>query len=69
MLQERDDITVYTFLMPILGPGSVDKEGHLVCPRQKRSLERLAHCTRTSRAPTALQLERKLAEVAFGAKR
>ncbi|MGM9488568.1 DsbC family protein [Ideonella sp. YS5] len=31
MLQERDDVTVYTFLMPILGPGSVDKAKAIWC--------------------------------------
>lgn len=35
VLQERDDITVYTFLMPILGPGSVDKAKAIWCDQDR----------------------------------
>ncbi|WP_423599131.1 DsbC family protein [Roseateles sp. MS654] len=35
VLQERDDITVYTFLMPILGPGSVDKAKAIWCAQDR----------------------------------
>jgi thiol:disulfide interchange protein DsbC len=35
MLQERDDVTVYTFLMPILGPGSLDKAKAIWCASDK----------------------------------
>jgi thiol:disulfide interchange protein DsbC len=35
MLKERDDIAVYTFLMPILGPGSVDKAKAIWCDPDK----------------------------------
>jgi thiol:disulfide interchange protein DsbC len=35
MLRERDDITVYTFLMPILGPGSLDKAKAIWCAKDK----------------------------------
>ena len=31
VLQGRDDITVYTFLLPLLGPGSLDKARALWC--------------------------------------
>jgi len=100
MLQERDDITVYTFLMPILGPSSADKAKAIWCAQDKggawgawmregklpaarpdcdtSALDRnlsfsskqairgtptliFENGTRTSGAPTALQLERKLA--------
>jgi len=35
MLQDRDDITVYTFLIPILGAGSVDKAKAIWCAQDK----------------------------------
>jgi len=35
MLQERPDITVYTFLVPILGPGSVDKAKAIWCAKDR----------------------------------
>lgn len=34
-LRERDDITVYTFLLPILGPGSLDKAKAIWCAKDK----------------------------------
>ena len=35
VLQERDDITVHTFLLPILGPGSIDKAKAIWCAKDK----------------------------------
>jgi len=35
ILQERDDVTVYTFLIPMLGQGSVDKAKALWCAGDK----------------------------------
>lgn len=35
MLRERDDITVYTFLMPILGPDSLDKAKAVWCANDR----------------------------------
>jgi len=35
VLQGRDDITVYTFLLPILGPGSLDKAKAIWCAKDK----------------------------------
>ena len=34
-LQGRDDMTIYTFLMPILGPGSLDKAKAIWCSQDK----------------------------------
>jgi thiol:disulfide interchange protein DsbC len=106
MLQERDDVTVYTFLMPILGQGSVDKARAIWCANDKAgawgawmregrlppagsgcdtsALDRnlalkgkysirgtptivFENGTRTSGAPSALQLERELAHVEHSA--
>ncbi len=108
LLQERDDITVYTFLMPILGPSSLDKAKAIWCAQDKNgaweswmregklpaarpdcdtsALDRnlalrskhairgtptliFENGTRTSGAPTALQLERKLAGLESAPKR
>jgi thiol:disulfide interchange protein DsbC len=102
MLQERDDITVYTFLMPILGPASLDKAKAIWCANDKAAawgawmrenrlpptpvgcdtsaLDRnlalrskysirgtptivFENGTRTSGAPSAMQLERELAQI------
>lgn len=35
VLQQRDDLTVYTFVLPLLGPASVDKAKALWCARDK----------------------------------
>jgi len=35
MLLERDDITVYTFVLPMLGPGSLDKAKAIWCSKDK----------------------------------
>jgi thiol:disulfide interchange protein DsbC len=35
MLRGRDDVTVYTFLMPILGPGSVEKAKAIWCAEDR----------------------------------
>jgi thiol:disulfide interchange protein DsbC len=101
MLQERGDITVYTYLTPLLGPGSVEKAKAIWCSADKdaawrdwmrdgkapapasdcdtSALDRnlalhvrhairatptlvFADGTRTSGAPSALQLEGLLAQ-------
>jgi thiol:disulfide interchange protein DsbC len=36
-LRGREDVTVYTFLMPILGPGSVDKAKVIWCAEDRRA--------------------------------
>ena len=108
MLQERDDITVYTFLTPILGPTSMDKAKAIWCAQDKSAawgawmregkvpavrpdcdasaLDRnlllssrhairgtptliFQNGTRAGGAPTALHLERKLAEAEVAPKR
>lgn len=35
MLQERNDVTVYTFLLPVLGSGSLDKAKAIWCAQDK----------------------------------
>lgn len=35
VLQQRDDLTVYTFLVPLLGPASLDKAKAIWCARDK----------------------------------
>lgn len=37
MLEQRDDITVYTFLLPVLGPASLDKAKAIWCSRDRDS--------------------------------
>lgn len=35
VLRDRDDLTVYTFLVPILGPGSLDKAKAIWCAKDR----------------------------------
>lgn len=34
-LQQRDDLTIYTFLLPVLGPGSLDKAKAIWCAKDR----------------------------------
>ncbi|MGM9486659.1 DsbC family protein [Ideonella sp. YS5] len=51
MLEQRDDITVYTFLLPVLGPGSLDKAKAIWCSRDRDAAWRA--WMQKSQAPTA----------------
>jgi len=50
-LQGRDDMTVYTFLLPILGPGSLDKAKAIWCSKDKEVAWR--DWMRDGKVPTA----------------
>jgi thiol:disulfide interchange protein DsbC len=51
MLEQREDITVYTFLLPVLGPASLDKAKAIWCSRDRDAAWRA--WMQKSQAPTA----------------